>query len=642
MANTTNHAHDKNGNNFPNSLQVFRLQDLIKPLDLWVFALLLGLVTVVSVIGLLMVSGWFLSATALAGMLAVGSHSFNYLMPAAIIRVMAIARTAGRYGELMVSHHAIFSLLKVLRLRFFNALAQKPLANQYHTLSSSHQMHRLVSDINLLNEFNLRVVLPWIVAVLVVLALGFGLLLFSSASVIITIGIGLLLLLLLLIPAVMSQRGIAQATEVAHVTEERRNALLAPLTIITQLLLWRQWQTQTAGFIAHDKQLQQQQWSAQKQRSFTMFAMQMSIYGIIFLVLLSIAQFFTPIASINNTTDLIITPKDIAPDIPYILAIVLGMLGLMEVILPLGQHYLSFGNSLAAKKRLNELLTPQSTQPAQLKQAEQSREQTHLQNKPLLSMPVPAPLSSLSSKTSQTFDTAQKSYALQTLQPKLTLKLTNVSCKLPNALVGATNVNATINAGTPLIVTGASGCGKSTLLQTLAGELAPQAGSITLNGHSWYDYDWADQLGYLGQQLDIFDQTLADNLRLGKANATDAELIDVLKKVALFDWVQQQPQGLDTHLGEYGTGVSGGQARRIALARLLLKPRSVLLLDEPFAGLDKHTRQFIWDTVLTHQQHAILIMVSHHHSQQHQALNSHNSKITNTAIAGKQVDWLKL
>ncbi len=95
-------------------IQFFRLRDLIKPsFDLWLIAWLLGLVTAVSVVGLLMVSGWFLTATAFAGMLSLGVGSFNYLMPSALIRVLAISRTAGRYGELMVAHNAIFNLLKV-------------------------------------------------------------------------------------------------------------------------------------------------------------------------------------------------------------------------------------------------------------------------------------------------------------------------------------------------------------------------------------------------------------------------------------------------------------------------------------------------------------------------------------------------
>ena len=85
----------------------------------------------------------------------------------------------------------------------------------------------------------------------------------------------------------------------------------------------------------------------------------------------------------------------------------------------------------------------------------------------------------------------------------------------------------------------------------------------------------------------------------------------VLKKVGLANWVHNLPQGLATPLGEYGMAVSGGQARRIALARLLLKPRQVMLLDEPFAGLDEATRHQVWQSLKAHQQTGLLVIVSH-------------------------------
>ena len=101
------------------SNQPFKLRELISTqVWVWILAWLLGLVTVWSVLGLSMVSGWFVTMSAVAGLVAVGTHTFNYMMPAAIIRTFAIARTLSRYGDLMVSHHAVFGLLKDLRVRF--------------------------------------------------------------------------------------------------------------------------------------------------------------------------------------------------------------------------------------------------------------------------------------------------------------------------------------------------------------------------------------------------------------------------------------------------------------------------------------------------------------------------------------------
>lgn len=546
---------------------VFRLRDMFKPsFDLWVISWILGLVTALSMITLLMVSGWFITGAALAGMIAVGSHSFNYMLPAGIIRMLAMARTAGRYGELMVSHNAVFDLLKTLRLRFFNRLAALPLVQQRNTLHASQYMHRLVSDIDKLDEFILRVISPWLIASVSLLLLagfiGWALPLSATSKTIIY----LLLLSALLLPLMASLKGIQSAKRLSQVSESRRQKLLAPLAIITQLLLWQQWQAQTKSYIAQDDRLQALEWSAQKLRSSYMLLIQWFFYAAVLVVLFSIYQLTDSSTSLTTGVD-----------VPLVLAVTLGLLGIQEIVVPLGQHYLALGNSISAKDRLNALLQP-SVSEAQANSTIPTDTETGL--------------------------------ALPT--GPLHANLTHVSAKIPGALVGAKEVSVRIDSGTPLIIKGPSGCGKSTLLQALAGELPVQSGEVKLNEQDWFAYNWQDQLGYLGQQLDIFDQTLAANLRLGKPEATEAELLSALDKVGLLTWLQAQPQGLQTPLGEYGAAISGGQARRVALARLLLKPRRVLLLDEPFAGLDTETRERVWDSVREHQKQGLLIVVSHH------------------------------
>ena len=563
---------------------VFRLRDMFKPsFDLWVFSWILGLVTALSMIALLMISGWFITGAALAGMIAVGSHAFNYMLPAGIIRMLAMARTAGRYGELMVSHNAVFDLLKTLRLRFFNRLAALPLIQQRNTLHASQYMHRLVNDIDKLDEFILRVISPWLVGSVSVLLLALFISWALPVSAVSKITIYLLLLLALLLPLIVSLRGINRAKKLSQVSEARRQKLLAPLAIITQLLLWRQWQTQTKGYIAQDNELQKLEWSAQKLRSTVMLLIQWFFYAAVLVVLFSIFQLSTsatsPQAVLNNI------------DVPLVLAVTLGLLGIQEIIVPLGQHYLALGNSVSAKDRLNALLTVSELEP--------NSEKTIFDNK-------------TDKNYSESNHKIQSHAGLKLPTGPLNAKLTQVSAKIPNALVGAQDVNVSMHSGIPLIIKGPSGCGKSTLLQALAGELPLTSGHVTLNDTNWFDYEWQDQLGYLGQQLDIFDQTLAANLRLGKPDATDDELLVALDKVGLLPWLHAQPQGLDTPLGEYGAAISGGQARRVALARLLLKPRRVLLLDEPFAGLDVETREKVWHSVRVHQQQDLLIVVSHH------------------------------
>lgn len=540
-----------------NSHQTFRLTQLFSTqLDKWLIAALLGIMTALSVIGLLMTSGWFISAAAMAGMVALGSHSFNYLVLAAIIRVMAMVRTAGRYGEMMVSHHAVFGLLQRLRVRFFNQFARLPLANLSSTLQSTHAMHRLTHDIEILNELPLRVVSPWLVATTASLLVATLLYQYEVNPMLIAI----FLIAGLMLPALLTWRSIKHARAHQALAESRRVSLLNPLSALTHLLIWQRWQSELTAFNSVDTQHTHQQKRIQRAQSLVMLIMQWLIAAV--LVGLLVGFYHTPLVI----------------SVPMLLALSLGIMGMTDLLTPLVTHSLALGNSLAAKHQLNELLNP-SLQPS------------HHLNHDLAPLPI---------------DVAR-------LNAPLTLTIHQLAAKMPQAIVGFKAISLTATQGIPVLITGRSGAGKSTLLQVLARELAPQQGSIELNGMDWLAlHDTPALTGYLGQQIDIFDQTLATNLRLGSADASDEQLWQVLGKVGLKDWARSQPLQLQTPLGEYGQAISGGQARRIALARLLLTPKKILLLDEPFAGLDKKSREALWQMLVQHQQQGILIIVTHH------------------------------
>ena len=540
-----------------NSHQTFRLTQLFSTqLDKWLIAALLGIMTALSVIGLLMTSGWFISAAAMAGMVALGSHSFNYLVPAAIIRVMAMVRTAGRYGEMIVSHHAVFGLLQRLRVRFFTQFVRLPLVKLSSTLQSTHAMHRLTHDIEVLNELPLRVVSPWLVATTASLLVATLLYQYEVNPVLIAI----FLIAGLMLPALLTWRSIKHARAHQALAESRRVSLLNPLSALTHLLIWQRWQSELTAFNSLDTQHTHQQKRIQRAQSLVMLIMQWLIAAV--LVGLLVGFYHTPLVI----------------SVPMLLALFLGIMGMTDLLAPLVTHSLALGNSLAAKHQLNELLNP-SLQPS------------HHLNHDLAPLPI---------------DVAR-------LNAPLTLTIHQLAAKMPQAIVGFKAISLTATQGIPVLITGRSGAGKSTLLQVLAHELAPQQGSIELNGMDWLALHNTPALtGYLGQQIDIFDQTLATNLRLGNADASNEQLWQVLGKVGLKDWARSQPLQLQTPLGEYGQAISGGQARRIALARLLLSPKKILLLDEPFAGLDKKSREALWQMLVQHQQQGILIIVTHH------------------------------
>ncbi|WP_179953061.1 ATP-binding cassette domain-containing protein [Desulfobotulus mexicanus] len=120
-------------------------------------------------------------------------------------------------------------------------------------------------------------------------------------------------------------------------------------------------------------------------------------------------------------------------------------------------------------------------------------------------------------------------------------------------------------------------------------------------------------VGLLDQDVHLFPMTLGENIRLASPLAGDDLLMDLLDEVALGDWARELPEGLNTPIGDYGTGVSWGQARRLALARLLLMETPVLILDEPFEGLDADTADALLTMLRRRQQEGILIVISHQH-----------------------------
>ena len=154
------------------------------------------------------------------------------------------------------------------------------------------------------------------------------------------------------------------------------------------------------------------------------------------------------------------------------------------------------------------------------------------------------------------------------------------------------DIHITLAPGRSVAVVGPSGSGKTTLIHTLLRFLDPTTGSITLNGiptNLLAGDDVRRVIGLCAQDAHVFDSTLRENLRLAKPEAAEAELWQVLADARLGDWVESLPEGLDTFVGEHGARLSGGQRQRLALARTLLADFPVLLLDEPTEHLDVET-----------------------------------------------------
>lgn len=179
----------------------------------------------------------------------------------------------------------------------------------------------------------------------------------------------------------------------------------------------------------------------------------------------------------------------------------------------------------------------------------------------------------------------------------------------------------TLQQGQRYLIKGESGSGKSTLLQLLAG-FAPYSGQIWLDQQPLTPTQLPllrQQIAYLTQQAELQAGTIADNLRLAKADASASEMQSVLEQTGLWDFLARQ-QGLDYLLAESGRGLSGGQQQRLALARLLLQPKTIWLLDEPVAELD-HASACDIAQLLEQLSEGKLLLVASHQSSMFQWLD---------------------
>ncbi len=175
-------------------------------------------------------------------------------------------------------------------------------------------------------------------------------------------------------------------------------------------------------------------------------------------------------------------------------------------------------------------------------------------------------------------------------------------------------VSLDLSQGKRVMVIGRSGAGKSTLLKLIQGALAPSHGTVQINGipAAAYGDRMPEVISVLNQSPHLFDTTVANNIRLGRPEATDEELGRAAQAAQLGPLVAALPQGMNTPMRETGRRFSGGERQRVALARILLQDTPVLILDEPTVGLDPRTERELLATIFRTTQGKSLIWVTHH------------------------------
>ncbi|MFN7778913.1 MAG: thiol reductant ABC exporter subunit CydD [Betaproteobacteria bacterium] len=512
-------------------------------------AVLLGAIALGAAVGLLATSGWFLTAAAAAG--AAGSAAaFDIFRPGALVRLAALLRTLGRYGERVVGHDATLRLLADLRVWAFGRI--EPHALERRT-GSGDLLQRLVGDIDALDGVFLRAAAPLAQALPLVLA-ALALLVWALGTpAALAAGVPLALAVVAR-PGGAARRAAPAGRQSAAAQAALRSDTVETARGLTTLQVCGAWPAARARLLAAGDRW----WQAQRRLN-TVEACALATS-----VVLAGAAAWAGIATAGEAVS--------AREVPgvWLAAATLAVLGLAEALAPLASGFVFAGQQQVAYERLAAL---GAAPPAGR----------------FVGQGATAPA-------------------------RADIRLAGVGFAYPDRPPVLLDANFDLPQGTHLAVVGANGAGKSTLLALLARAADPGAGRVLLGGLALAAYDEATlrrQVVLVPQQPHVFDATVAENLRLAAPAARDGELLHALAVVQLADWLHAQPAGLATRTGSGGTQLSGGQARRLALARALLQSPTVLLLDEPTEGLDDATAAQLIAALRAECRGRTLVVVTH-------------------------------
>jgi len=512
----------------------------------------LGWLAVMASVGLLGLSGWFISAAAFAGLSLGTAYLFNFFYPSIGVRLFAFTRTLSRYAERTVSHDATFRMLATLRLWFYQKI--EPLAParlmQYR---SADILNRIVADIETLDNLYVRVLSPSITAFLSIVAV----VLFLAVFDVWIAGIALLFLLIsgIALPLAAAGSGADIGRQLTLSTAKMRIQAVEGIQGLSELLVFGTWNKQIAAVEKESKALIHNQNRMSRIRGLSLAGTTL-LTGMAILICLYIGVHQVGRGLLDGAN----------------LALVgFAVLASFEALLPLPTAYQYLGQTKEAGGRLLEIVNAP----------------------PVVIFPEVS----------------------KTPVERFHIRFNSVDFRYGNSdPMVFKGFDLHIEQGQRVAILGETGAGKSTLFNLLVRFWDPVKGSIQIGGHdlnTFTESDLRQTIGVVSQQAHLFHTTLRKNLLMARPEADETALRSALEKAQLLDWVEALPQSLDTWIGEGGSGLSGGQARRLSLTRMFLQDAPIWVLDEPTEGLDRITERKMMRTLFQAPRPRTLLFITH-------------------------------
>ncbi|OCG74899.1 heme ABC transporter ATP-binding protein/permease CydC [Gilliamella sp. Occ4-3] len=476
-----------------------------------------------------------------------GLYTFNYMLPAAGVRAAAIIRTAARYMERLVDHNTTFKILAYLRTLAFRKIL--PLsANQLAHYQRADLLNRFIVDIDALDHLYLKLFSPIVTALVTIVVLFVGLANINlPIALIITI---ILTTALLVVPVIFYQAGKQLGKTLAKQQSEYRLLLINYLQGQAELILFNA----QPRYRAKLDELESN-WLCNQQRQSTLMALSSAL-------IVLIAGFLTLLVL------WLITQYTLSP---LVALFVFVSLASAEILMPIPSAFIFLGQVLTSATRTTAIFN--QTPDIQF---------------------------------------VSKGKAIDLTTAKLQFEQINFSYpNQPFAIL--TDFSLMVEQGEHIGIIGKTGCGKSTLLSLVNRTWEASSGNIYFNDTPINQLDektLRQAIAMVPQVITIFSETLRQNLLIGNPNATDQQLIEVLHQVEL-DKLLTTEQGLNMLIGQGGRTLSGGEIRRIGIARALLHNSPLILMDEPTESLDQQTEQQIIQLIKQTCKGKTLIMVTH-------------------------------